>query len=128
MTASAVCLEACSLHIQLAHSPHTTQAAAQHSEACSNLQVNGRDTLLLDAAGLLTSRCVMAHAVCLEDAELRVLAERGTAIAHCPLSNFFFADKLLRVRHCRGLGVKVSAFMECLHAGLTCRAPQLQAK
>ena len=55
----------------------------------------------------------MAHAVCLEDAELRVLAERGTAIAHCPLSNFFFADKLLRVRHCRSLGVKVGPCGVC---------------
>ena len=34
---------------------------------------------------------------------------RGTAIAHCPLSNFFFADKLLHVRHCLRLGVKVNA-------------------
>ncbi|KAK9808225.1 hypothetical protein WJX73_000245 [Symbiochloris irregularis] len=70
-------------------------------------EVNGRDTPLFDEAGLLTQRCVMAHAVWLEDDELRVLADRGSAIAHCPLSNFFFADKLLRVKHCRSLGVKV---------------------
>lgn len=63
--------------------------------------------LLFDEAGLLTDRCVMAHGVCLSDQELAVLAERGTAIAHCPLSNFFFADVILRVKHCLHIGVKI---------------------
>ena len=70
-------------------------------------QVNGRDAQLFDQAKLLTQRCVMAHAVFLNDAELDLLSKRGTAIAHCPLSNFFFADKLLHVQHCRKRGVKV---------------------
>ena len=70
--------------------------------------MNGRDAKLFDAAGLLTQRCVMAHAVFLDDAELQLLSMRGTAIAHCPLSNFFFADKLLKVQHCRKMGIKVS--------------------
>lgn len=46
--------------------------------------------------------------VCLTDEELSVLAQRGTAIAHCPLSNFYFADVLLQVQKCRSLGVKVT--------------------
>ena len=44
-------------------------------------------------------QAVFAHAVCLTDDELRLMAERGSAIAHCPLSNFFFADRLLRYKH-----------------------------
>ena len=51
----------------------------------------------------------MAHGTCLTDAELCLLAERGTAIAHCPLSNFFFGDRLLQVKHALDLGVKVSS-------------------
>ena len=49
----------------------------------------------------------MAHGVTLTDAELRLLAERGTALAHCPLSNFYFADVSLDVLRCLAAGVKV---------------------
>jgi cytosine/adenosine deaminase-related metal-dependent hydrolase len=70
-------------------------------------QVDGRDIRLFDAAGLLTQRSVYAHAVALTDDEFRLMAARGAAIAHCPLSNFFFADMPLRVRRCLDLGVKV---------------------
>ena len=71
------------------------------------LQVGGRDTQLYERAGLLTQRTVMAHGVTLTDAELRLLAERGTALAHCPLSNFYFADVSLDVLRCLAAGVKV---------------------
>ena len=74
------------------------------------LQVNGRDTQLYEQAGLLTQRTVMAHGVTLTDAELQLLAKRGTAIAHCPLSNFYFADVPLDVPRCLEAGVKVWQF------------------
>ena len=45
---------------------------------------------------LCLCQAVFAHGVCLTDDELRLMAQRGSAIAHCPLSNFFFADRLLR--------------------------------
>ena len=77
------------------------------SHACCLLQVGGRDAQLYERAGLLTQRTVMAHGVTLTDAELRLLAERGTALAHCPLSNFYFADIPLDVLRCLAAGVKV---------------------
>lgn len=40
-----------------------------------------------DAAGLLTNRTIMAHSVHLYDEEVKLLAERGTSVAHCPGSN-----------------------------------------
>jgi len=67
----------------------------------------GGDTALFDKAGLLRQRAVMAHGTCLTDPELKVLGQRGTALAHCPLSNFFFGDRVLHVRHAMQLGVKV---------------------
>ena len=70
-------------------------------------QAGGRDAPLYDAAGLLTQRTVMAHGVCLTDEELSLLARRGSGIAHCPLSNFFFADLPLDVIRVRRAGVKV---------------------
>ena len=81
------------------------------------MQAGGRDAALYEQAGLLTPRAVMAHGVCVTEAELRLLAERGTAIAHCPLSNAYFADVPLDVLRCRRLGVKVGAPLRtCLYA------------
>ncbi len=71
------------------------------------MQVHGRDTQLYEEAGLLTQRTVMAHGVTLTDAELALLAARGTSVAHCPLSNFYFADVPLDVQRCLKAGVKV---------------------
>ena len=73
----------------------------------AGLQVDGRDCQIYEQAGLLTQRTVMAHGVTLTDAELQLLAARGTAIAHCPLSNFYFADVPLDVPRCLKAGVKV---------------------
>jgi len=80
------------------------------TESILTLQVNGRDTQLYEQAGLLTQQTVMAHGVTLTDAELQLLAKRGTAIAHCPLSNFYFADVPLDVLRCLKAGVKVWQF------------------
>ncbi len=35
------------------------------------------------------------------------MAARGAAVAHCPLSNFYYAEKLLPVARLLGMGVKV---------------------
>lgn len=40
-----------------------------------------------DAAGLLTNKCIMAHCVHLTDEEVKLFAERGTSVSHCPHSN-----------------------------------------
>ena len=89
---------------------HAISAASQveYSKALHAAEPGG-DAALFDQAGLLRHRAVMAHGTCLTDSELRILAERGTAIAHCPLSNFFFGDRLLQVKHALRLGVKVSS-------------------
>jgi guanine deaminase len=57
--------------------------------------------------GLLTDKCVMAHGVHLSDADLRLMKEKGSSIAHCPLSNFFFAGGCLRCRKIMERGVKI---------------------
>lgn len=65
-----------------------------------------RDAPILDAAGLLRPRAtVLAHGVHLTDYELRLLAQRECAIAHCPLSNWFFAHGVLRAKRCQRMGV-----------------------
>jgi guanine deaminase len=50
---------------------------------------------------------VFAHGVLLSDAELALLAARRSAVAHCPLSNMFFAGRILPVAQLLRRGVKV---------------------
>jgi guanine deaminase len=45
-----------------------------------------------DAFGLLTHRTVCAHNVHADDGQLRLLAARGSAVAHCPESNLLLGS------------------------------------
>ncbi|MEL7505040.1 MAG: guanine deaminase [Cyanobacteria bacterium J06554_6] len=47
-----------------------------------------------DQAGLVTHRSVFAHGVQLTDEEFETLANKGSAIAHCPTSNLFLGSGL----------------------------------
>lgn len=60
-----------------------------------------------DFVGLLTDKCVMAHAVHLGDDEIRLLKEKGTSVAHCPTSNLGLKSGLCDVRRLINGGVKV---------------------
>eukprot|EP00468_Gymnochlora_sp_CCMP2014_P001411 CAMPEP_0167740782 /NCGR_PEP_ID=MMETSP0110_2-20121227/486_1 /TAXON_ID=629695 /ORGANISM="Gymnochlora sp., Strain CCMP2014" /LENGTH=438 /DNA_ID=CAMNT_0007624749 /DNA_START=97 /DNA_END=1413 /DNA_ORIENTATION=- len=64
-----------------------------------------RDVELFDRAGLLTPKTVLAHGVHLTDEELTTLKENGSSIAHCPLSNLYFANGFLDVRRLMKSGV-----------------------
>lgn len=48
-----------------------------------------------------------AHAIFLNDDEIRMLAETGTGVAHCPSSNMRLGSGIARVREMRDAGVKV---------------------
>lgn len=56
---------------------------------------------------LLTSKCIMAHGVHLEDAELQLFKKYGTAVAHCPTSNTKLRSGLCDVRRLWNAGIKV---------------------
>ncbi|MEM8903791.1 MAG: amidohydrolase family protein [Actinomycetota bacterium] len=65
------------------------------------------DARVLDRFGLLREHTVVAHGVQLGTDDLDLLRERGAGIAHCPLSNAYFADSALPVREAldRGVGI-----------------------
>ncbi len=44
--------------------------------------------------GLLGPRCVLGHGIYLSDREKAVIAETGSAVAHCPTSNLFIGSGL----------------------------------
>ncbi|XP_037952969.1 guanine deaminase [Teleopsis dalmanni] len=60
-----------------------------------------------DAAGLLTEKTIMAHAVHLEDDEIELLKKRGTSVAHCPASNTMLSSGFCDVLRLIKKGVKV---------------------
>ena len=72
------------------------------------------DAEIFDSHALLSNKCVMAHGVHLSDSDLDLMRTRGSAVAHCPLSNFFFAGstlpcrKLMERRNKVGLGTDVA--------------------
>ena len=48
--------------------------------------------------GLLRDRAIYGHGIHLTERELNVFSETGTAIAHCPTSNFFLGSGCLNVK------------------------------
>lgn len=65
------------------------------------------DAEVLDHFGLLTSRAVMAHGTQLTDGDMQLLRQQQTAIAHCPISNIYFGNGVLPVRHLLTMGNRV---------------------
>jgi 5-methylthioadenosine/S-adenosylhomocysteine deaminase len=57
--------------------------------------------------GILGPDTVVAHCVWLDDREIRILAETGTAVAHCPCSNMKLASGPARIGALRAAGVTV---------------------
>jgi 5-methylthioadenosine/S-adenosylhomocysteine deaminase len=61
----------------------------------------------LDRLGVLGPRTVAVHCVWLDDDEVRVMGERGAAVAYCPSSNMFLGDGITRLPELLRAGVRV---------------------
>ncbi len=57
--------------------------------------------------GILSPRTVIAHCVWLDDREIELLAETGTAVAHCPCSNMKLSSGPARIRDMRAAHIPV---------------------
>lgn len=64
-------------------------------------------TGVYDAFGLLSKRTILAHAIHLSEAEVRLIADRGAKVSHCPCSNSAITSGAARVRWLLGKGVDV---------------------
>lgn len=72
------------------------------------LQRFGRsDATMLREFGLLREGTVLAHGDHLGDADLDLVAATGAGVAHCPLSNSYFANAVFPARRALARGVKV---------------------
>ncbi len=88
------------IHVHAAEAPSEMRLVAQ--------QHGTTPVLILDRARILKPGTLLAHAVHLDDAEIALLAERGTAVAHCPLSNAKLASGTARLKDLRAKGVRLS--------------------
>uniref|UniRef100_A0A383W514 Amidohydrolase-related domain-containing protein n=1 Tax=Tetradesmus obliquus TaxID=3088 RepID=A0A383W514_TETOB len=78
------------------------------SSSSSGSGGSSSDAQVYDAAGLLTAKSIFAHGTQLTEQDMLLMAERGSAVAHCPLSNFYFGDGLFDVSKALSMGLKVS--------------------
>jgi 5-methylthioadenosine/S-adenosylhomocysteine deaminase len=62
----------------------------------------------LDALGALGPRTLLAHCVWADDADVALLAARGTAVAHCPHANLKLGSGVAPVPAMAGAGVAVT--------------------
>ncbi|HEY5257716.1 MAG TPA: amidohydrolase family protein [Candidatus Baltobacteraceae bacterium] len=116
-----VCVAPHSLH---AASPQMVRAAAEFARAhgramhvhVAEASYEGEQTLaehgatpiaLLDRLGALDERTVAIHAIYITTDEMRLLAERGTRVIHCPTTNQYLGDGTCDVVGLRALGVSV---------------------
>jgi len=91
------------------------------------------DAHALDRFGLIRDHTVLAHATHLTNGDRALLARRGAGVAHCPLSNAYFANRPFRARAALDAGVRVglgtdvaggpspSLLAQCSHAVVASR-------
>jgi len=62
---------------------------------------------VLDSLSLFAGRTLAAHAVWVDDADLKILRDRGAGVAHCPSSNMKLASGIAPVTKMLALGIAV---------------------
>lgn len=65
------------------------------------------DAEALKSFDLLTDKTILAHSNFVTQSDMSILADAGSSIAHCPLSNAYFANAVLPVTQALDQGVKV---------------------
>ncbi|MGI8646217.1 MAG: guanine deaminase [Nocardioides sp.] len=105
-------LAACaSVHQEVAGSwftSHVNESSAEVTEVARLFSTSEHYVDTYDQHGLVGPRSVLAHNVHPTDDELRVLAARGTAVAHCPTSNAALGSGLFPLRRHLEHGVRVA--------------------
>lgn len=84
---------------------HCSESDWQHGHARSRFGCS--DAEALDGFGLLGRRSVLAHGNFLSDEDIDRVASRGSAVAHCPCSNAFFAGAVFPLRRAMARGLRV---------------------
>ncbi|WP_427338459.1 amidohydrolase family protein [Caloranaerobacter sp. DY30410] len=62
---------------------------------------------LFDEYNLLDNNTVLFHAVCMQKEDIDLLAEKGSSIVHCPISNLETGAGIANIKYCLSKGVNV---------------------
>ncbi|WP_223070250.1 guanine deaminase [Paenibacillus caui] len=84
---------------------HCSESDWEHGYVQDRFHKN--DAFALHDFGLLRDKSVMAHCNFLNDEDAALFAETGTAVAHCPISNAYFANSVIPVAHLHAKGVEI---------------------
>jgi cytosine/adenosine deaminase-related metal-dependent hydrolase len=91
---------------------HTHVAETMDEERFCQEKFGARPAEYMRRLGWVGPDVWWAHAVWLNDEEIAMLAETGTAVAHCPSSNMRLGSGIARIREMRGAGVKVGVALD----------------
>jgi guanine deaminase len=84
---------------------HCSESDWQHGAAVDRYATS--DTEALDRFGLVRPHTILAHGTHLADGDLDLIARRGAGVAHCPLSNAYFAGAVFPARRALDRGVRI---------------------
>lgn len=119
---------------------HTHASEQKEEDDAVKAEFGRRSIAQLDHYGILGERTLIAHCVWLTDDEIKRVADTGTGIAHCPISNAKLASGVARVPEMLAAGITVgigtdgpvcnnslSLFEEMKFASLIQKATRLDA-
>jgi len=86
---------------------HTHVAETRDEETFCERELGARPARYMEQVGWVGPDVWWAHAVFLSDDEIKMMAETGTGVAHCPSSNMRLGSGIARVRDMVDAGVKV---------------------
>lgn len=84
---------------------HCSESDWAHTHVAERMGMS--DTESLDRFGLLGRRSVLAHSNFMSDGDFAIMAGRGSAVAHCALSNAYFAGSVFPLRRALERNVRV---------------------
>ncbi|MGE7919583.1 guanine deaminase [Viridibacillus sp. NPDC093762] len=84
---------------------HCSESDWEHGYVQDRFKKN--DAFALHDFGLLGDKSVMAHSNFLNDEDVELFAETGTAVGHCPISNAYFANGVIPIAHLHSKGVDI---------------------
>ena len=87
---------------------HVAESAAEEAIVREAFPENWDDVEVFADMGLLTSRSLLGHGVCLGEASRRHVAETRTAVVHCPTANLFLESGLMDYVAHRRAGIPIA--------------------
>ena len=89
------------IHIQT----HCSESDWEHGFARDKYDIS--DAAALDKFGFVSDKTILAHAPFLSEEDVKLISEKKASIAHCPLSNAYFAGAVFPLKEFYSKGVNI---------------------